>query len=664
MRTQAYGFAIACFLPVSLLAAAQDPSIETLEFAEKIDSAVRSQLAAEGSAEVLVVLDEQLDLSFAEALRGRRAKGEAVVAALRATAERTQAPLRSLLRARGVEHQSFWVSNMIRVRGDIRVASEIASMAAVRRLAANPEIRMALPRGDEPIAAAREVGPPTPWGILRIGAPQAWASGIDGQGVVIGGQDTGYAWEHPALRAKYRGVGAAGVDHDYNWHDAIHTASGANVCGSNAPAPCDDGSHGTHTMGTMVGSESGAADATIGVAPGARWIGCRNMDRGAGTPATYAECFQWFLAPTEVGGGRPDARLAPDVINNSWGCPPSAGCIDPAVLAPIVEAVRAAGIVVVVSAGNEGPRCGSVASPPAIYDAAFSVAATASNDSIANFSSRGPVTVDGSGRHKPDIAAPGVDVISSVPGGGYSSFNGTSMAGPHVAGLVALLLQARPELSGEVDIVEQVLRETAVPLTTTEDCGATAGLVPNATFGAGRIDALAAVQSTGGVLYADGFEDGVRSTDWTYKGSSWKEKDGLLSASSGEAIAARAFGGCSLCTVAAEFDVTKGKNGFAALIAWKQGAKAFVELQLHETQNRWVLLQRHGSKTTQVTVQSPIDAARLYGVEVRFDGTHFRLSVEGQEKATLRAIAGSNPAGTVGFKASGRVSRLDRIVVR
>ena len=226
-------------------------------------------------------------------------------------------------------------------------------------------------------------------------------------------------------------------------------------------------------MGTMVGDDGG--NNQIGVAPGAKWIGCRNMDQGAGTPATYSECFQWFIAPTDLADQNPDPSKAPDVINNSWGCPPSEGCTDATVLQTVVENVRAAGIEVVVSAGNDGSACGTVDAPAAIYDASFSVGATDSTDAIAGFSSRGPVTVDGSNRLKPDISAPGVNVRSSVPGGGYSTFSGTSMAGPHVVGVVALVLSANADARRRPGRDRTGAHSSAVPRTTDESCGGMPG---------------------------------------------------------------------------------------------------------------------------------------------------------------------------------------------
>jgi subtilisin family serine protease len=312
-----------------------------------------------------------------------------------------------------------------------------------------------------------------------------WSAGVTGQGVVVGGQDTGYQWTHPALKNHYRGWNGVSADHNYNWHDAIH--SGGGVCGPDSPQPCDDTDHGTHTMGTMVGDDGGSNQ--IGMAPGAKWMGCRNMDQGVGAPSTYAECFQWFVAPTDLNDQNPDPSKAPDVINNSWGCPTSEGCNNPNVLRPVVENTRAAGIVVVVSAGNSGSGCGTVNTPAAIYDASFSVGSVNSQNNISSFSSRGPVTLDGSQRLKPDVSAPGENIRSSVPGG-YAFFSGTSMAGPHVVGLVALAISAQSCFRGDVDALEQYVKAHALARTTSQQCGGIPGSsIPNNTYGYGALAA-------------------------------------------------------------------------------------------------------------------------------------------------------------------------------
>jgi subtilisin family serine protease len=335
------------------------------------------------------------------------------------------------------------------------------------------------------------------WGLQQIKADQVWALGYTGQGVVVGGHDTGYEWNHPALKTKYRGWNGTSASHSYNWHDAIHQLdvhnTAPNPCGFDANAPCDDDEHGTHTMGTMVGL---TGNKQIGVAPGAKWIGVRNMEAGWGTLTTYIEAFQWFLAPTDSNNLNPLPAKAPHVINNSWGCTTDEGCDTSnfAVMEIVVNNIRAAGIVNVVSAGNDGPDCHTVQDPPAMYAASFSVGATNFLDDVANFSSRGTVTVDSSNLRKPDVVAPGVFINSSVPGGGYKNMSGTSMAGPHVAGAVALLISARPSLAGEVDSIEYYLKTTAKPITTTEACGGESSTaIPNNTFGYGRIDILAAV---------------------------------------------------------------------------------------------------------------------------------------------------------------------------
>ena len=480
-------FIVILLLATVAITAPADAQPGTAQLHAKADPWVISATAEGEEAEFLIFMAEQADLSAAHNLDSRLEKGRFVYQQLTATASRTQPELIQTLESMDVTHQPFWIANMIWVRGDRRLAETVASRPDVARLVANPSVRIApipaLTQGEPESASTVE------WNIELINAPDVWAEGHRGEGVVIGGQDTGYDWQHPALRDQYRGWNGATADHNYNWHDAIHTGGG--VCGPDSPEPCDDHQHGTHTMGTMVGDDG--ATNQIGVAPGAQWIGCRNMDSGAGTPATYSECFQWFVAPTDLNGQNPDPAKAPHVINNSWACPPSEGCADPTLLQTVVENTRAAGIVVVTSAGNSGPSCNTVQLAPAIYDAAFSIGATDKNDAIAPFSSRGPVVVDGSNRLKPDVVAPGHQIRSSLPGGGYGNLSGTSMASPHVAGLVALLISAQPSLAGDVEQLEAVVRNSSLALTSNQMCGSVPGqAVPNHTYGHGRIDALAA----------------------------------------------------------------------------------------------------------------------------------------------------------------------------
>jgi serine protease AprX len=486
-------------------------AVPAAEVRSKVDSWVLDR-AARGDAEFLVMLRAQADLSGARRLVGKTARSAFVLDSLRSTAYATQRPLLDLLEARGVAHRAFWVANMIWVRGGASLVDELAAREEVLHIYANPSVRLA-----NPIARKAAEAPQSPdtieWGVADVRAPQVWALGYTGQGIVVGGQDTGYQWDHPALKNKYRGWNGSSANHNYNWHDSIH--SGGGVCGPDSPFPCDDTDHGTHTMGTMVGDDGGSNQ--IGVAPGAKWIGCRNMNQGAGTPASYSECFEWFIAPTDLSGQNPDPTKSPNVINNSWGCPPSEGCTDPTVLQTVVENTRAAGIEVVVSAGNDGSSCSTVQDPPAIYDASFSVGATDSNEDIAFFSSRGPVTIDGSGRMKPDISAPGVNVRSSIPGNGYATFDGTSMAGPHVVGVVALLLSGSPNLVGDPDAIEAGLTATAQPRTIDETCGDVPGSdVPNNTFGWGRVDALSAFSADLAITQTDAPDPTVPGTSVTY----------------------------------------------------------------------------------------------------------------------------------------------------
>jgi serine protease AprX len=333
--------------------------------------------------------------------------------------------------------------------------------------------------------------------VIATGADKVWSQlKIKGAGVVVAGQDTGVDWTHPALKAKYRGWDGSAADHRYNWHDSIH-GKGSNPCGYDQSAPCDDDQHGTHTMGTMVGDDG--AGNQVGMAPDAKWIACRNMDQGRGKPSTYIECFEWFLAPYPQGGNPRtdgDPSKAPDVVNNSWGCDGSEGCSGDEII-PAIRALAAAGVVIVASAGNDGPSCSTINSQPAT-DSVDTITVGAydyRNNSIASFSSRGPSTLDG--QLGPQVAAPGVGIRSSVPGGGYEGgWDGTSMAGPHVVGAAALLIAANPALRGKPAAVMQALRSTCIPKTSSQKCGNVAGsAIPNNTWGNGIIDALKATQA-------------------------------------------------------------------------------------------------------------------------------------------------------------------------
>lgn len=467
---------------------------------KKIDTDVLLELATHDTVSCLIILDAQAPLDLAHTLSTKEAKSIYVFETLRTFADASQQHIKALLASHDISFQSLFIVNAIQARVPAPVLYELAALPEVMSITENAPIRMSEPvQGDETQIQNRSA---IEWGIERINADDVWALGIRGQNVVVGGEDTGYDWKHPALKKQYRGYIAATdtADHNYNWHDAIHAISplssdSINPCGLDSPEPCDDNSHGTHTMGTMIGEDDVNQ---IGVAPAATWCGCRNMERGWGSPYSYLECFEWFLAPTDLNNENPDPLQSPHVINNSWSCPEVEGCDSSNwfLLETAVQHLRMAGVVVVVSAGNSGSGCGSINTPAAMFEGSFTVGATGMNDTIAGFSSRGAITVDSSMRLKPNISAPGTGTRSAVPGGGYGFKSGTSMAGPHVAGVVALMISANPDLAGEVDVIEDIIEQTAIPKTTDQQCGDVPGSeVPNNTYGFGRIDALAAVEA-------------------------------------------------------------------------------------------------------------------------------------------------------------------------
>jgi subtilisin family serine protease len=500
----ALSFAL-CFAGVLLAMMAWSSAAGTkpAEIAAKIAPEVFAETADGGSASVVILLADQADVSAAHQMKDPDARGWFVYNTLTQHASRTQAGLRAELEARGATYQSFWAANMIVATADRALIESLAAREDVAMIDSNNAARWIEP----PDLADFSVAPNTPsvpnspeWGVQNVNAPAVWAMGFTGQGIVIGDQDTGERWTHNALKPKYRGWNGTTADHNFNWHDAIHSATN-NPCGVDTVVPCDDSGHGTHTAGTTVGDDG--AGNQIGVAPGAKWIGCRNMDQGNGTPARYTECFQFMMAPTDLNGNNADPTLRAHVLNNSWGCPSSEGCTTRAELETIINNTEASGIFVVVSAGNSGSGCSSVSDVPAIYNASFSVGAYDINNTLAGFSSRGPSTYYNPALLKPNISAPGVTVRSTYYSSDttYANLSGTSMAGPHVAGAVALLWSARSQLLRDIAATKTLLQNTAnrsVTVTPPQLCGGTLSStdIPNNSFGYGRVDVLAAVNAS------------------------------------------------------------------------------------------------------------------------------------------------------------------------
>lgn len=467
----------------------------------QIDPELFQLLDQNNQQDVLIILKDQVQFKDLPQQWTKAEKGQHVFNALRQHAINTQQPLIDLLQSWNRPSKSYLLSNTILSAINLEELQQLKTHPLIARIQADLWYQNELPKDEsfQNIASVRTQDT-IEWGIEMIKGDEVWDLGYKGAGVIIGGQDTGVEWYHPAIKAQYKGWNNGVEDHNYNWHDAIHEINedntGNNPCGLNNIAPCDDHNHGTHTVGTMIGE---AGFRKIGVAPEASWIGCRNMERGHGKPSTYLECFEWFLAPTDSNGANPDPNQAPHVINNSWACPESEGC-NPAnfsILETAVDNLKAAGVIVVASAGNSGSQgCSSISTPAAIFENSFTIGATNEGDQITGFSSRGPVTVDGSNRLKPNVSAPGRNVYSCVRDNAYSTYSGTSMAGPHVAGAVALIISARPELAGQVALIEGILEETAIAKTTEENCGGVSGMtIPNNTYGFGRIDVLSAVEA-------------------------------------------------------------------------------------------------------------------------------------------------------------------------
>ena len=426
---------------------------------------------------LFVIMKDQANLSDIVGIKDRDKRLTEAYQRLTSLSNQSQAEIRKTFNTLGIKYKPYYLVNGMEVQGGTLVRLYLMTRPEVDRVVPSPRLRPA-PAAEVSTGDIKSVDGTPGWNVTMIGADRVWKEfGARGQGIVVGQSDSGMDGTHPALRDQYRGKDTGG---DYNWFDPWDAST----------SPKDVGGHGTHTLGTILGKNG------IGIAPDANWIGCVNLNRNLGNPALYLDCMQFMLAPFPLGGDPfkdGDPTRAAHVLNNSWGCPPLEGC-DANTLKAAADNLRAAGIFVVVSTGNDGPNCETIIDPLSLYDSVFSVGAIDQNGNMADFSSRGPVTVDGSGRLKPDIVAPGVDILSSMPGGTYGKNSGTSMAGPHLVGVVALLWSANPELIGDIDRTEQILIESAQPYTGSTAQGCFKGTNPNAAYGYGVVDAYGAVK--------------------------------------------------------------------------------------------------------------------------------------------------------------------------
>ncbi|MEX1309083.1 MAG: S8 family serine peptidase, partial [Candidatus Sulfomarinibacteraceae bacterium] len=422
------------------------------------------------------------------------ARGEYVVDALTETAERTQKRVRAYLDDRRVPYQAFWIDNLITVEtSSFEVFEGLLAFAEIEVLRARRTMGLVEPAAR---AAAPSDGRAAEPNLTHVNADQVWALGVDGAGVVVANIDTGVRYTHEALEPHYRGnLGGGAFDHDYNW------LSGT----TGAAAPEDDHGHGSHTMGTMIGDDGGSNQ--VGMAPGATWIACDACQSTGCPDAALLTCAQWIAAPYPVGDpGSPDPSKRPHVVNNSWG---DCGNSYDNWYQASVDSWHAAGVYPVFSNGNASncgysspPGCNTVGNP-ARYGNVTGVGSTGqSNGAYATHSNWGPtdnvdaVNPNGFPTIKPQVAAPGVDIRSSLNGSDsqYASWAGTSMSAPHVAGLIALMWDAGPCLIGDYATTEDLILGSAVAIPYASSCGGEGpGNVPNQATGWGEIDALAAV---------------------------------------------------------------------------------------------------------------------------------------------------------------------------
>ncbi|MFD4260810.1 S8 family serine peptidase [Streptomyces sp. NPDC058534] len=445
---------------------------------DKVAMELRSAMKDDPTTSFWVRFKDRPDLAQAKGEKDWAKRGELVVKALKDNAARSQADVIEQLEASGADYSAFYVSNTVFVRGGtLETAEELATDSGVASVEADRSYELPDPVETKKLPAVQSAAGKVEWGVESIGADRVWEEfEATGGGIVVGSIDSGAQFNHPALAGSYRGNKGDGTyDHNHNWFDP------AKVC-DDSSVPCDNNGHGTHTIGTMTG-DAGEGN-RIGVAPGAQWIAAKGCETIRCTEASLMSAAQWMLAPTDLDGNDPRPEMRPHIVNNSWGN--DNGAATEPWFGDIVDAWTAAGMFPMFSNGNAGPGCRTSGSP-GDYISTYAAGAYDSNGAIASFSARGSGEED---EVKPNIAAPGVAVRSARPGNAYAALNGTSMASPHVAGAIALMWSAAPDLVGDIDRTRALLDGTAVDVDDTV-CGGTAE--DNNVWGEGKLDVLSAI---------------------------------------------------------------------------------------------------------------------------------------------------------------------------
>jgi hypothetical protein len=420
-------------------------------FSPQLQSTLQN-IAPDHEISVIVTLSDRADISQFKQ-KDKKLRRGLIIRALRQKAEQTQTPIRAFLENnRAKRIIKLWVINGIAVKAKANVIQKLATLPGIESIKLDAVIQA-------PVTTLGSHAP-AEWNIESIRAPELWGMGYTGQGIVFANMDTGVDKDHPDIGSKWRG----GTN---SWYDPN---------GEHPDNPFDRDGHGTQSMGLMVGGDAGGT--SIGVAYGAQWIAVKIFnDAGTASYGAIHQGYQWLLDPD----GNSDTNDVPDIVNNSWGFDNINNCdyefqVD-------IQALKAAGIAVVFAAGNSGPGQSSIS--PQNNPEGYSTGAIDQSNNIASFSSRGPSACDGS--IYPEVVAPGVDVrTADLTFGGafpdsYTSVSGTSFASPHVAGAMALLLDAFPDIT--VAELEFALEQSAL------DLGA-AG--PDNDYGYGLIDVVEA----------------------------------------------------------------------------------------------------------------------------------------------------------------------------